>query len=251
MRPRTPNVVVNDGSAGLIALTPQPDLRRRRPDRGRGIAHDRSRRVHQRGDGRGGGAVRKHRDLTGEVVRGRALGIGPRTGHDAQMAVLHAGMEPDTVAAAAEGSFEGRDDCMTLLVRGVTRGEVDHHRRFVVGERDEVAAVGNLVGTELDPHGRGLDRRAARVVPRRVEAQDRHVADIATRRQPRRNDRRAPDLGTQRERGQARHARRLERGSAPELGERDIGATIGNEDDVFHRRASYGAGAPALCGRGP
>ena len=118
--------------------------------------------------------------------------------------------------------------------------EVDHDRRVVVGERDEVAAVRDLVGPELDAHRRGLDRRATGVVAGGVEAEDRHVADVAARREPGRDDRGPADVGARRERGEARHARGFERRAVAELGQRDVGATVGNEHDVLHRRASYG-----------
>ena len=50
-------------------------------------------------------------------------------------------------------------------------------------------------GAELDAHRRGLDRRATGVVARGVEAEDRHVADVAARRQTGRDHRGPADLG--------------------------------------------------------
>ena len=54
-------------------------------------------------------------------------------------------------------------------------------------------------------------------------------------RQPGRDDSGAPDFGVRRQRGQARHARRLERRAVAELGQRDVGTTVGNEHHVLHR----------------
>ena len=80
-----------------------------------------------------------------------------------------------------------------LLAREVAGREVDHRAGVVDG--DEVAAVRDLVGRELDAHRRGLDRRAAGVVLGGVVAEDREVADVAARREARGDDGRAPDLG--------------------------------------------------------
>ena len=104
-------------------------------------------------------------------------------------------MEAHAVAARAERGVERGDDRVALLAAHVTGREVDHAAgRVAVGERDEVAAVRDLVGTELDAHRRGLDRRAAGVVLGGVVSEDRHVADVAARRQPVRDDARPADL---------------------------------------------------------
>ena len=85
-------------------------------------------------------------------------------GDDAEVAVLDAGMEAHAVAAVAERGVERGDDRVALLAREVAGGEVDHACRSS-SRRDEVAAVRDLVGRELDAHRRGLDRRATGVVP--------------------------------------------------------------------------------------
>ncbi len=179
--------------------------------------------------------------MTGEVVRRRAVRVGPVARHDAEVAVLDTGMEEHAVAAVSEARVERGDDRVALLVGGMTGREVDHDRLVVGGERDEVAAVRDLVRFEIDAHRRGLDRRAARVVAGGIEAEDRHVADVAAGRQPRRDDRGPADLGALGQRGQAGHARRLEGSPVAELGQRDVGATVGYEHDVLHRAHHTGA----------
>ena len=53
-----------------------------------------------------------------------------------------------------------------------------------------------------------------------------------------------PTSPLRRERRQARHARGFERRPVAELGQRNVGTTVGNEHDVLHRRASYGCAGP-------
>ena len=153
--------------------------------------------------------------------------------HDAQVAVLDAGVEAHAVAPVAERGVERGDDRVALLAREVAGGEVDH--RAVGVDGDEVAAVRDLVGRELDAHRRGLDRRAAGVVLGRVVAEDREVADVAARAAARRGSPSArptsPRAASARE---VRHARGFERRAAAELVERLVGATVGNEHDVLH-----------------
>ena len=83
----------------------------------------------------------------------------------------------------AELGVERRDHLGGGLGRRVAAGEVDH--RAVVADGDEVAAVGDLVGREAQAQRGGLDRRPPGVVAGRVVAEDRHVADVAARRQAR------------------------------------------------------------------
>ena len=120
----------------------------------------------------------------------------------------------------------------------MARREVDHHRRFVVGDGDEIAAVRDLVGPDLDAHRRGLDRRASGVISGGIETEDRHVADIATRRQPGWDHLGATDDAACGEHGQAGHARGLEGSTTVKLVQRDVGAAVGNEHDVLHREGS-------------
>ena len=80
---------------------------------------------------------------------------------------------------AAELHVERLDDRRGILAGGVAAGEIDH--RAVAVDGDEVAAVGDLIGAELEAQRRGLDRRAAGVEAGRVVAEDRHVADVAAR----------------------------------------------------------------------
>jgi hypothetical protein len=96
-----------------------------------------------------------------------------------------------TTPRAAELVAERGDD-LGASSEGVPAGEVDHGA--VVADGDQVAAVGDLVGRQPQPERRGLDRRPAGVVAGRVVAEDRHVADVAARRQPRRDHRGPPDL---------------------------------------------------------
>ena len=67
------------------------------------------------------------------------------------MAVLDARMEAHAVATAAQLGVERRDDRVALRAREVAGREVDHHRRFVVGDGHEVAAVRDLVGPSSTP----------------------------------------------------------------------------------------------------
>jgi hypothetical protein len=147
-------------------------------------------------------------------------------------------MEAHSGAATAELVVERGDDRVALHVRRMTGREVDHDRLVVVGERDQVASVRNLVGFELDAHRRRLDRSATRVVPLGVEAEDRHVADVAARGQTGRDDRGAPDLGVRGQCREARHARGFQRCEVAQLGQRHVGTTVGDEHHVLHRRAS-------------
>ena len=105
-----------------------------------------------------------------------------------------------------------------------------------VVDGDEVAAVRDLFGIELDAHRRRLDRRAAGVVHGGVVAEDREVADVASRREAVGNHRREAHLTCRGERREARHARGFERCAVVELGERLVGTTVGNEHDVLHER---------------
>ena len=238
MRPATPYVAANDGSVGRtpwphsqICVASQPTSRAASAT----IARDAS--INARTFARGG-TGREDRGATGEIVRRRALGVGPVLRHDAQVPVLDTGMEAHAVAAVAERGVERGDDRMALRVRRMAGREVDHRRRRVGRQRDEVAAVRDLVGRELDTHRGGLDRRAAGVVARRVEPEDRHVADVAAGRQSGRDDGGAPDLAAPRQRGEARHRGDLERRLVTELGDGLVGTTVGNEHDVLHAAAS-------------
>ena len=99
-----------------------------------------------------------HRGLVGQVVRRRAVGVGPVGRCHQDVAVLHAGVELDVgTDARAELRVERLDDLGGLLGGGVTAGEVEH--RAVVADRREVAAVGHPVGAELA--GRGRPPRSA------------------------------------------------------------------------------------------
>ena len=78
--------------------------------------------------------------------------------HD--VAVLHAGVELDLAARApAEGGVERADDLGGLVGRRVPAGEVDH--RAVAADGDQVAAVGDLVGPQLQTERSGLDGRVS------------------------------------------------------------------------------------------
>ena len=145
------------------------------------------------------GAAGPDREHAGCPVRscGGTHSASPKSrGHDAQVAVLDAGVEAHAVAPAAEHVVERGDDRVALLAGEVTGGEVDHGAGVVDG--DEVAPVRDLVGRELDAHRRGLDRRAAGVVLGGVVAEDREVADVAPRRQPGRDHLGEPDLAARR-----------------------------------------------------
>src|SRR5437016_12029454 len=144
------------------------------------LGDDRLRRVHERDELLGRGPDREHGRLPGEVVGRYALGIAEIPRNDAQMAVLHTGIEANTVTPAPELGVERRDDGRALLTRRMTGGEVDHRRRYGVVQRDQVATECDVVGAELDAHRRRLDGSAPGMEARRVVPEDRHVADVAT-----------------------------------------------------------------------
>ena len=169
-------------------------------------------------------------------MRWDALGVAELSGHDAQMAVLDTGIEANTVAPVPELFVECRDDRCALLTRRVTGGEVDHHRRCGVVQRDQVAAERDVVGPEIDAHRCRLDRRTPGVEARRVVPENRHVADVAARRKPLGDHRRPADFGARSEARECGHRRRLERGAIVELGERLVGTTVRHEHDVLHGR---------------
>jgi hypothetical protein len=163
------------------------------------------------------------------------VGPGGRGHHD--VAVLDAGVELDL---AAELALKRVDHLGRGLGRRMPTGEVEH--RAVVADRDEVAPVRDLIGRELEPERRGFDRRAPRVEPRRVVAEDRHVADVAARRQPGRDHRGPPD---QAPRGQLReggHGRDLERCAPAEAVERLVGTAVGDANDVLAGAVLHGLG---------
>ena len=163
-----------------------------------------------------------------------ALGVAELPRHDAQMAILHAGIETNTVTPAPELGVERRDDGRALLTRRVTGGEVDHRRRCGVVQRDQVATERDVVGAELDAHRRRLDGRAPGVEARRVVPEDRHVADVAAGRKALGDHRRPADFGASGKARQGGHRGRLEGRPVAELGERLVRASVGHEDDVLH-----------------
>src|SRR5690606_19460675 len=87
---------------------------------------------------RAGGPLRL---LAREVVRWHARGVCHRAGRDEDVPVLDTRVELDT--AAAQLLVERLDHLARLLARGMAAGEVDH--RAVVADRDEVAAVRDLI----------------------------------------------------------------------------------------------------------
>ena len=112
-------------------------------------------------------------------------------------------------------------------------GEV--HHGAVGTERDEVAAERHLVGPQAQAEGRGLDRRPTGVELGRVVPEDRHVADVAARREARGDDGGPPGGPARGEGSEHRELAVLQRGLAAQLGNRLIGATVGDTDDVLHR----------------
>ena len=114
----TPKRSAKSGSCGRDALTPEPDLRRDRADLGRGRARrPAATRPSARRASPPPGPSGSTRGLPGEVVRRHALGVGPVARHDAQVAVLDAGVEAHAVAPAAERGVERGDDRVALLAR--------------------------------------------------------------------------------------------------------------------------------------
>src|SRR5439155_8241023 len=103
-----------------------------------------------------------------------------------------------------------------------------------VVDGDEVAPVGNLVGTELHPHGRSLDRGAPGVVLGGVVAENRHVANVASGREAARDHIGSADFGMRGERGEMRHVRHLERRAPAERRDGLVGTPVGDENDVLH-----------------
>jgi len=139
---------------------------------------------------------RPHRGLVAEIVRRRADGVGPIGGSNKDVAVLHAGMKHDVVAAQLR--LQRGDHFRGGFRRRMTAGEV--HHRAVMTDGHEVAPIRHLVGPQLQSEGRRFDRRTTGVVRRGVIADDRHVADIRPWRQARRYHRGPPDLTPRRQR---------------------------------------------------
>ena len=182
--------------------------------------------------------------LTGEVVGRVAVGLGPVGGGHHDVAVLHAGVELDAIAA--QMLLQLSDDCGGLIGGGMTAGEVDHGA--VGADGGEVAAVGDLVGAELETQRSCLDGGTTGVVPGRVVAEDRHVADIGTRRHAGWNDRRSAERAASGERVDDRGVGGLERRAPAEVGERLVGTAIGDADDVLHRTSVPHVAADMVSG---
>ena len=109
------------------------------------------------------GPDRPARRLPGEVVRRHALRVGPVAWHDAQVAVLDAGIEAHTVATAAERGVERVDDRAALLARRMTGREVDHRGGLASSIVTRLQRYATSSGAELDAHRRGFDRARAGV----------------------------------------------------------------------------------------
>ena len=83
------------------------------------VADDLPAGVHDRLELGGRRAGGPHRRLVGQVVRRRAVGVGPVRRRDEDVAVLHAGVELDVAACApSELRVEGVDDRLRLLGAG-------------------------------------------------------------------------------------------------------------------------------------
>ena len=130
MRPATPYVASNDGSAGFtpwphnqICVASQPTSRARASRRPRATRPS-ARAPSARPDRSGTPPACPVRSCGG-VHSASAQSLR----HDAQVAVLDAGMEAHAVAAVAERGVERGDDRMALRAREVPGREVDHRRR--------------------------------------------------------------------------------------------------------------------------
>ena len=153
-RPATPK---RSAKGGRVGRTPWPHnqiwVAIESDERG-GLGDDGARRVHQRVELRRRGTGGERREPAGEVVRRGALGVGPVTRGDDEVAVLHPGVEPHAVAAAADRRVERLDDGVALLAR-----EWPAAKSTIVPRPrgHEVAPVRDLVGREVDAHRRGFD----------------------------------------------------------------------------------------------
>ena len=99
---------------------------------------------------------------------------------------------------------------------------------------DEVAAEGHLVGPQPQPEGGGLDRRPAGVEAGGVVAEDRHVADVAARRQARRDHRGAADLAPAASAGSVGIDATSSGVRPPSSADRLVGAPVGHAHHVLH-----------------
>ncbi len=133
-----------------------------------------------------------------------------------------------------EFAVERRHDLGRGVDVRVPTCEVDH--RAVVVDGHEIGPVRDLVGCEAQAQRRGLDGGAAGVVLGRVVPEDRHVADVAARRQPGWDHRCTPDRAPCCQGIEHRRLGHLERRAPSELGQRLVGTTVGDTHDVLHDR---------------
>ena len=168
------------------------------------------------------------------VVWWREPGAGDPAAPDHQMAVADPVMKLDPVAA--QRATDIRDKPRRFLARDMARGEVIH-AECAVGtglERHQIHAKNDVIRTKLETHAGRFDRRATRVIARRVVAKHGHRADIAARRHPLGNRRDQPEVAARRDPVHVGFTRGFERRLAAQLVARPIRHPVAMYDDVLH-----------------
>ncbi|MCU0225524.1 MAG: hypothetical protein MUF27_15960 [Acidobacteria bacterium] len=223
---------------GRPPLAPEPDVRRRVPPFGAPGARDRV--IGQQGGGtlhqvvdplRARAARPVVRDrLVRDVVRRLAAQLHRRgVGQQQQVAIRDAGVE--LAPLRAERGAEVGHDPVGLGLRDVAGGEVLHP---AVLDRHQVAAEDHLVRARAQPLGGGLDRRAAGVEAVRVVAHQRERADVGAGGEARGDRDRAAQLSARGDRVHVGDARGFQGRPAVELGQREVGGAVGEDDRVLH-----------------
>ena len=160
-------------------------------------------------------------------------------------AVGHPGVELEVVVV--EGFLERREAGMRFLAAQMTRGVVGEQ---APGDGDQVAAVGHVVGRQVDDVD-GLERAAPAEDGRRVVTEHGQVGDVAAGRHAFGDRTHQPhDTATR----QAVHARRvggLERRATAERRLRLVGHAVRHEQDAFthHVGSRRPAHAPGISRR--
>ena len=223
------------------ALTPQPDLGRDRADRGRRSATIGCDASISAMSFAAAGPVGKTAGLPVRSCGGDALGVAQSRGTTHRWRYSTPGWKrtPSRPPPSAASSAATIGWLCSLVGWPAAKSTI-----VPVGvERDEVAAVRDLVGAELDAHRRRLDRRAPGVELERVVPEDRHVADVAARAGGRSGITAARPTSPRCARRPGAGIAAASSGVRPvELVERLVGAPVGHEHDVLHERRCVGDG---------
>ena len=99
--------------------------------------------------------------------------------HNQQVAITDTGMQG--AAVTVQLAFKNGNKAVRFFGRYVSGAVIIHGGRSVLRKTDQVAAEGDISGSQRNPHADGFDRRAAGVVLFRVIAQNAHIGNIAAR----------------------------------------------------------------------